>query len=335
MCSIEQDQISSIPSFSSLLDEAYTYAEENPRSPLELVHFRVENDGYTVYNPAPFIEDGVQYLWGRVEKKGKAETGGDVRLFKESEDGVWDQVENSPVFDGMQDPFYCGIVGGKHVMGGVQTYEIPGHDNLGYRTIFYRYEKSVKELMPRGNVISPFAIGPSQMKGIRLVQVTPDLIGVFTRPQGDKLGGAGQIGYFEINSLDELAAKLAEYDDKKDKFTLLPGFNFTSKSGKPVWVGPNQIIVENDGSIFVLGHIAEFVEGTDKKRYLPMTFRFDRLIHKVSDVHIIATDRDYPNVVSKKDDLEKIYYPGGFLLKNGVFGITYGIGDVTCFWQAI
>ncbi|VTR60830.1 Protein of uncharacterised function (DUF1861) [Serratia fonticola] len=41
------------------------------------------------------------------------------------------------------------------------------------------------------------------MKDIRLCQIQPGRIGVFTRPQGN-IGGRGTIGYVEISCLEEL-----------------------------------------------------------------------------------------------------------------------------------
>jgi len=102
-------------------------------------------DELSVYNPSPIDVDGVTYLLARVEKK-NTESGSTVMLFCENENGEWDIVEDVPVLNNVQDPFYCGMIDGLHVIGWVQTYEETGSPQLGYRTVFYRFENSILEL---------------------------------------------------------------------------------------------------------------------------------------------------------------------------------------------
>ena len=47
------------------------------------------------------------------------------------------------------------------------------------------------------------------MKDIRLILLSDNRIGVFTRPQG-KIGGRGRIGFMIVNSLKELGLDISE-----------------------------------------------------------------------------------------------------------------------------
>ena len=159
----------------------------------ELLKFNLGEDAdqLTVYNPTPMVIDGVTYLWARVEDK-SSEEGSRAMLFKEDENGIWNILEGAPVFNDLQDPFYCGFINGRHVFGGIHIYKTEGSKDLGYRTVFYSYKDSFTEMTMDGKTIEPFAVGPDKMKGIRLIQLAEGRIGVFTRPQG-VFGGQGKM----------------------------------------------------------------------------------------------------------------------------------------------
>ncbi|MEK7544243.1 MAG: DUF1861 family protein [Patescibacteria group bacterium] len=283
----------------------------------------------TAYNPAPIVIDGQLHMWARVEERAD-EKNSAVILFKQGEDGTWTPVEGAPVFKGLQDPFYCGRIDGDHVFGGVQIYEVAGSSYLGYRTVFYRYKNSYTELIdPHGDTVAPFAIGPEKMKDIRLIQLEPGRIGVFTRPQGpgSQFGGRGQIGYVEIASLGELQSALTRFDQQKDPRTLIRGLFVDSASGEEEWGGANQLCLLPDGKIGVLGHIAGF-NGDGKKDYYPITFIFDPKDKSVSHVKIIATAAQFPAVEAKKGDLGSILFSGGLVRSDEGYSWLYvGIGD--------
>lgn len=301
------------------------FHDKNPPGNLpigELLSFNLgENSTHlTVYNPAPIEIDGHLHIWARVEER-TDEKNSAVMLFKQEENGEWTPVEGAPVFKGLQDPFYCGIIDGDHVFGGVQIYDVPGTSHLGYRTLFYRYKNSWP--------VAPFAMGPKHMKDIRLIQRENGRISVFTRPQGgDQFGGMGKIGYVEIASLDELEEALAEFDQKKDPNTLIQGLFVDGKLGEGEWGGANQLFLLPDGKIGVLGHIAGF-NGDGKKDYYPITFVFDPKTKSVSHVQIIATAAQFPPVVAKKGDLGSILFSGGLVQSDeeGYSWLYVGIGD--------
>ncbi|MFZ2201784.1 MAG: DUF1861 family protein [Microgenomates group bacterium] len=301
----------------------------------ELLQFNLgENaDNLTVYNPTPMVIDGVTYLWARVEDRSR-ETGSKSMLFEEGEDGVWNIVEGAPVFDNLQDPFYCGFFNGRHIFGGVQIYKVEGSKDLGYRTAFYNLGESFTDVLSSGGkTIEPLAVGPEKMKGIRLIQLEEGRIGVFTRPQGD-FGGRGKVGYFEINHIDELKEALTNFDRLKDPSTFVYGLFIDDE-----WGGPNQPRPRllPGGKIGIVGHIAGFgdekyttADGSEKakKDYYPITYIFDRKTNTVSNVQIIATTEQFPEVEAKQAQLGKILYSGGLVNRGDGYAWLYlGIGD--------
>lgn len=298
----------------------------------ELLTFNLGKDTahLTVYNPAPVVIDGHLHIWARVEER-TDERNSAVMLFKPGKnEGEWDIVEGAPVFKGLQDPFYCGIIDGYHVFGGVQINEGEGTPHLGYRTVFYRYKNSYTELVdPQGGTVAPFAMGPKYMKDIRLIQIENGRIGVFTRPQGGgQFGGRGRIGYFEIASLDELEEALAQFDKQKDLKTLISGLFIDGSMGDEEWGGANQLFLLSGGKIGVLGHIAGF-NGDGKKDYYPITFVFDPETKSVSHIQIIAIAAQFPPVEAKKGDLGSILFSGGLVRSDeeGYSWLYVGIGD--------
>lgn len=236
------EKVDPIPkSYKELLLEFYDKNEQKdlPKGELLKINLEENTDQFTIYNPEPVVIDGRTCIWARVEKRAR-EIDSAVILFKEGKDGGWDVVEGAPVFKGLQDPFYCGVIDGYHILGGVQVYEVAGTPDLGYRTVFYRYRNSFADLRNQnGKICDPFAVGPEKMKDIQLIQREKGRIGVFTRPQGPhgQFGGRGRIGYFEIESLDQLGSALEDCDQKKDPKTLIQGLFIDEE-----WGGVNELL---------------------------------------------------------------------------------------------
>ena len=212
-------------------------------------------------------------------------------------------------------------------MGGVEIYKIQDSADPGYRTVFYRY-KELKDLIGKdGETAEPFARGPNGMKGVRLVELEPNRIGVFTRPQGKDFGGRGRIGYYEISSLYDLESSLTQYMQDKNISTLISGLFVSEEYGSEEWGGANQVTLMADGKIFVLGHIAGFLGQSRIKAYFPMTFIFDPLTHKFTDYQIISSKREYPLQSSKFKSIGIVYYPAGFAKIHNKLMLIAGLGD--------
>lgn len=264
-------------------------------------------DGYDVYNiSAPFYVGDKLFVTGRVEKT-EAIADSQVMLFEQM-NGGWCLANEQPKFK-MEDGFVARI-GDELVLGGVEAYTEPTKENPeheSYRTIFYRGKDTTS--------LEQFAVGPDNMKDIRLISLPNGKIGVFTRPQGE-IGGKGKIGYMEINSLDDLK--------KKDILNNAEIIENQFPEGE--WGGANELHLLSDGRIGVIGHIA--YEDEKGKHYYAMAFIYDPKTKSSSPMKIIATRKNFPNGKAKRPELNDIIFPGG-LIRNGDGTATLyaGLGD--------
>ena len=279
-------------------------ATENPISAGQVTLYNMSSD--------PMIK------LGRAEYSGKESA---VAVILEEEFHVLQPMEGMPTF-AMQDPFHFSNIDGWQIIGGVQIYEReaerPG--NLGYRTIFFRYKDSVKELVNNeGQLVEPFVSSPDTMKGVRLAQLPNGKIAMFTRPQGGEFD-LGKICYRELNSLDDFTGEtMSQPELTLDLF----------KEGE--WGGPNEVHVLSNGKLGVLSHIARFApkDPTDPnspivKHYYASTFCFDPATRQASHMKIIATADSFPNIEPKKDDL------GGIIYSGGIRRLDYGSAMLYC-----
>ncbi|MFX3616565.1 MAG: DUF1861 family protein [Sporolactobacillus sp.] len=255
-----------------------------------------------VYNiSAPFMDEAGELIAGRIEARDSEDA--IVGFFEEEED-VWNLREDLPMFP-LQDPFVTRI-NGLLVFGGVEV--IKNSDGgVTWRTILYK-GKNVKTL-------ARFFEGPVGMKDLRLGQLIGGSILVLTRPQGLK-GGRGKIGYFMIDSLDELDCR------KIEDAPLLQG-HFAEGE----WGGANEILPLRNGDAGVLGHIAYFDEKGDR-HYFPMTFAFDPSTGFHTPIELIATRSHFLDGPSKREDLKDIVFSGGGLRQmDGTFVLYAGTSD--------
>ena len=202
----------------------------------------------------------------------------------------------------LQDPFITKI-GELIVFGGV---EVEGDD---YRTKLYIGE----ELTHLDHLLD----GPDKMKDIRLVDLG-DVLGVFTRPQGE-VGGRGQIGFTTVDSLGDLSTQVI------DEAPLLGGGFFLETE----WGGVNEARLLDDGTIGVLGHIARFTDGPipNAREYYPFTFKYDYQNGEISDSKIIATRDCFPASDAKRPDLRNIIFPGGMIVNGDTAELYVGLSD--------
>lgn len=303
---------------------------ENENLPTgKFLRFNLEENSeeLTVYNPSPIIIDGKIFLLARVEKK-ESERGSKVMLFGENHKGEWSPVEGWPEIKNAQDPFYCGVIDGFHVFGCVNTFDVPGSENQGYRTVLYKIMGSILDLKSASvEKLIPLAIGPDSMKGIRLVQKPNGKIGVFTRPQGD-FGGRGSVGYIEFDSRDDLNRALVNHQEKKDPERLIQNLFLERFGSENEWGGINEVRMRRDGKMNVLAHIADF--GLDgKKNYYPIVFVFDQDTLYISGLKVVAMAEQFPKIKAKLPQLGSVIYSGGLVpLENGLCRLFVGVGDV-------
>lgn len=270
------------------------------------------------------MEGGKEHAFVRVEPRENEEGSTTVVFERESpESDNWINDRELPTFPNLQDPFYCGIIEGYQIFGGVQTNR-KENGELSWKTVFYRYKDGISELFDLdGELSEPFVYGPTGMKDIRLHQISDGRIAVFTRPQGE-FGGRGKIGYFEITSIFELEPKLIEHVEKKDPKTLIEGL-FCDQD----WGGVNELHALSDGRIGVIGHIACMEEDPDYpqhgiKNYYAISFIFNPETKEFSSLKIIATAEDFPEIEGKKEDIGSVIFSGGIERQGGGQAIFYG-----------
>ena len=264
----------------------------------------------------------------QILKMARAEYSGNesaLAVILEEVDHVLQPMEGMPTF-AMQDPFHFSDIDGWQIIGGVEIYEReperPG--NLGYRTVFYRYKDSVKELVGEdGQLVEPFASSPDTMKGVRLAQLPSGKIAMFTRPQGGKYG-PGKICYRELDSLEDFTTEtMGQPEEVLDQFA------------EKEWGGPNEVHVLKNGKLGVLSHIARFApkdpndpDSPTVKHYYASTFCYDPVTRQASGMKIIATADSFPDIEPKKDDLGGIIYSGGLRrLEYGSAMLYCGVQD--------
>jgi len=156
-------------------------------------------------------------------------------IFKYTKEGLKPHLEKT--FD-LEDPFASNI-DNEIVFGGVQvdkSFDNEGRIVSRWRIILYR-GRTISELRP-------FFTGPEGMKDIRLIKRPDGKIGVYTRPRSpgnEALGGDGQIGYREFESLDALEESHASLLEIQNA----PLLSFRFPKGE--WGGVNHVQLINEG----------------------------------------------------------------------------------------
>ncbi len=273
----------------------------------EKLKFKVDGD-VDVYNiTAPFKLSGKTYLAGRVDKREEF-LKSLVMFFTPGENEVWEVAKDAPALN-LEDPAVV-IINNELVFSGVRVLDPKSHP-VKFVTVFYR-GKNLKNL-------HQFAVGPNQMKDIRLVELKDGRIGVFTRPQGE-VGGLGTIGFIALNSLSGINPE-----------NLMKAKLFNNQFAPNHWGSANQIEVLPGGELGVLGHYA-FADkddrGNPRRNYYATAFKYDPVKDKVSPLKIIVTRANFPEGPAKTNDLQNVIFSGG-LIRNGHGQATFygGLSD--------
>ncbi|OMQ23775.1 MTP-1 family protein [Serratia oryzae] len=262
-----------------------------------------------VYNiTAPFISAGREVIAGRVEARDSEHA--TIVFFTERE-GQWTPLEDAPRLQ-LQDPFFTWIEE-ELVFGGVEIAPHPDKPaQLIWQTVFYRG--------PDITSLTRFTCGPSGMKDIRLCQIQPGRIGVFTRPQGE-IGGRGMIGYAEIGSLDELTPSVIAGAELLER-------QFNSDE----WGGVNETHLLSDGTIGLLAHIACF-DQQGRRHYYPGVFIFNPDTRNYTPIKIIAARDNLLPGAAKRPDLVDVIFPGGLVaLPDNRWRLYVGASDAEAHW---
>jgi hypothetical protein len=258
-----------------------------------------------VYNPSfPLLLDNRKILPARVEPRNSERS--KIVLFEQVDNGVtWKPAFEYPSLP-LQDPFWT-INGSKLLLGGVDVDFAADGRALGWKTACY-------EIAGKGTYV-PFFSGPAVMKDLRFCTIGDGRIAVFTRPQGGRIAGRGQIGFMLLSSWNELS---------QESILQAPLLGLFESDE---WGGVNHVQVLSDGSLGVLGHIACYSSG-NRRHYYPMTFVLDPMTGKlVREPQIILERNRLLPGPSKRPDLEDVIFPGGCVQEDDGSTLYLGVSD--------
>ncbi len=274
---------------------------------------------FLVYNPSSaFINPPNTHRAVRVDcSDGRTKS----VIFTHTNEGLEPYLER--IFD-LEDPFASSI-DDEIVFGGVEVdrlFNKEGEKVSRWRTILYR-GTTIPELRP-------FFTGPEGMKDIRLVKRPDGKIGVYTRPRNlgnESLGGNGQIGYREFESLDQM--------ENADPLSLdienapLLSFRFP----KDEWGGVNHVQVVRDGRYqgwnLLLIHRA-YRDTT--RHYYASALLHDPQTGRIVDLGTLVKRSDIPPGPWKGQEegdheLEDVFFPGELIIEEDRLRVIGGAGD--------
>lgn len=280
-------------------------------------------DDMDVYNCSiPFIWNGKEYIYGRVEKRDEW-ANSKVYLFEKIQPDIYRVVENQTILQ-LEDPFVS-FIGQEIVLGGTHVRKTQGKIDT-YYGYFYRGTDL--------NHLTYFTTGPDRMKDIRLIELANGKIGVFSRPNTEEIRkryGSAMIGFATIETLDDLNA------DVIDNATPIEGIFDQGE-----WGGCNQVYLLTDGRLGIIGHqsfegvmpenirIAQGLAAAEGKLavYVNIAFEFNPDTFEVQNKKIIATRCCYPDHPAKKPKLLDCTFPSGIVMReDGKADLYGGIGD--------
>lgn len=262
-------------------------------------------DGRDVYNiTAPFLDDGQFVIAGRVEKRDTEYS--DTVFFIEN-NGSWQPRKGTQTYP-LQDPFIT-FIRGQLIFGGVEVFPNPQNNKkLLWRTVFYKGENI--------NSLKALATGPIGMKDIRLLELSDQTIGVFTRPKGEEKGGRGTIGFTTIQTVNDLSIEVLEN---------APLIQTHFKDDE--WGGVNEAFVDDEGRIKALGHIA-CSDHEGNRHYYPITFEYRPTTNRIESMKIIATRSEFAEGEAKRPDIQDVLFSGGLIhLADGKAELYVGVSD--------
>ncbi|MEW6754056.1 MAG: DUF1861 family protein [Candidatus Latescibacterota bacterium] len=228
-------------------------------------------------------------------------------------DGVWWPIPGAPELP-LEDPFVA-FIGGRLVLGGVRVIR-EGDRVVSWVTDFYR-GKGIGDLQR-------FATGPDHMKDIRLVELADGRVGVFSRPQGQKVierwGCIAKIGFAVVRDLDHLtAAEIAAAPFLEG--TFLP----------EEWGGANQAYLLANGLVGVVGHAAwgEQIDGVHVLHYYSMAFAVDPRTRRFTQTKVIAARECFVEGPALQPRLRDVAFTAGIVrLPGGRAELWTGLGDL-------
>lgn len=236
-------------------------------------------------------------------------------------------VEDAPVFEMSQDPYYLGKFRDDNdefwqVMGMVKISvdekgEINWHDEL------YRYKDSIMELGKDGKTPEPWMKSIEKWKDLRFLQLENGIL-VTPRPQGGEFGGLGRVGQFLTKNLDTLPKDLDKFAQEQDPDTIIKGLFADGH-----WGAVNQLLgrFRNTQYIKAIGHDAYWEDGL--RHYNSTCFLIDSLAPRLgSSVITIARAEEFPKHEPKPGHkLGGIVFSAGIVEHVNTTELFIGVGD--------
>lgn len=268
-------------------------------------------EGMDVYNPSvPFEINGQLYMAGRVERRDSEVS---RTFFFRENGGEFRPCNDTPVFE-LQDPFIS-IVNSEIIFGGVRVIW-EGTKAVTWFTDFYRGDSLQR--------LKYFVSGPEHMKDIRLVGLENGEIGIFSRPQGQRLrrkyGCTAKIGFSRVSSLEAVTPEAIA------GATMLDG-QFLPEE----WGGCNQIYRLKNGMLGVIGHKA-YGEGNNENNkilhYYSMAFVMNPQTREISPTKIICGRDCFPEGDYKQERLRDVTFTSGIIRnEDGTATLFSGLSD--------
>lgn len=198
------------------------------------------------------------------------------------------------------------------------------------RTYFYRLNERTLELE------EPFFIGPEDMKDIRLFELPNGKIAVLTRPRGMTKGkhmGRGHIGYFEVDTFDDLTKdQLLGGKDIFHPMLFEDAYPEIEEEFGTLWVGSNdvlsdengKIIVDDKNNVTVFSHIGSKEPGP----YLSFCFELNLDSLALSNIRYLADITNFGDVEDGNIRPNTVFTGGACMLNDKEAIVTAGLNDV-------
>jgi hypothetical protein len=222
-------------------------------------------------------------------------------------------MADAPVL-ALEDPFVTSI-GGQIVLGGVRLIWKDGAIDA-WVTVFYRGDSI--------DTLKYLCTGPRHMKDIRLVELADGRVGVFSRPQGqkmlDKYGRIAQIGFAVADSLEAVTAEFIE------NAPYLQGLFLPDE-----WGGVNQAYLLKNGLIGVIGHKAwgEMIDGVHFLHYYSMAFAVDPETSNFTEPKIISARQCFEAGPASAERVRDVTFTAGIVRKpSGKAELVTGLSDM-------
>lgn len=308
-------------SFRDLVGEFHEQSHVLPSGEQLLFRGIGEKDAY---NPVLIVEGDKHYLAVRVESRDShwlnTATYDPQLWFFHKKGDCWEPVENSPVFDQMEDPFAAWLPNEdgdmKLVFGGVGLDR--STDPPTIVTQFFEADSVMGLSQSRGPVAEVRG-----MKDVRLLALPGGEIAVCTRPQGGMQAGLGKVGFTTLKRYAHLSSENAW------KAPLVMG-----QITEECKLGPNELyLLKNEKGVplvGVLGHVAH-IDEQDTLHYYAASWTINPTERTATRPRLLAGRSNFEEGPVKAPIFKDIVFSGSLeCLPNGQVKLWAGLSDVSC-----